>query len=266
MALVDTSTLLAVADRAAKQYWFIDQAFTQLIVAGTHGLYSNIVTTTENQQLEITTQGPYYLVDTGLTTIFAVRNGTNLSSIIGAMNAHFNTRDAYGNPLQVGGWDGYLYDHSCRVSWYFNCLFAATQGLRMLAVNVFSESTDVFGTVGIVAGPVISFTDGVNYGNGAIINPANGTYYAATQLKIVVVAMGGTNASLRLAVKDVNDNPTTIDVTVPGGSAPGTEISVGSSSDRFLDVMNVTFVPAGSTGTVGDSFTINNKKERQISL
>ena len=266
MALVDTTTLLQVADRAAKQYWFIDQAFIQLVVPGGYGLYSDIVTQTNNQELEIPTQAPYYLVDTGLNTDFAVRNGTQLASIIGAMNAHFNTRDYTGSPLQVGGWDGYLYDHNCRVSWFFNRLFRATQGLWMLAVNVFSETDDVFGTVAIAAGPVVAFTDGVNYGNGAITNPASGTNFAATQLKIVVVAMGGINADLRLAVKDVNNNPTTIDVTVPGGSAPGTEILVGTSSNRFLDVMTVTFVPAGSTGTVGDSFTVNNKKERQISL
>lgn len=266
MSLIDTTTLLEVADRAAKQYWFIDQAFLQLVLPGGYGYYADIVTQTNNQELELATQASYHFVDTNLSTDSAVRSGTPLASVIGAMNVHFNTRDYAGNPLQVGGWDGYLYDHDCRVSWYFNRLFLATQGLVMLAVNVFSETDDVFGTVAIAAGPVIAFADGVNYGTGAITNPANGSNFAATQLKIVVVGMGGTNADLRLAVKDVNNNPTTIDVTVPAGSVPGTEILVGTTSNRFLDVMTVTFVPAGSTGTVGDSFTINNQKERQISL
>jgi hypothetical protein len=30
--------------------------------------------------------------------------------------------------------------------------------------------------------------------------------------------------------------------------------------------MDVTFVPAGNTGTFGDQFTVHNLKERQISL
>jgi hypothetical protein len=43
-------------------------------------------------------------------------------------------------------------------------------------------------------------------------------------------------------------------------------VLVGSSSNRFLDVMGAAFVPAGSTGTVGDDVTVRNLKERQIQL
>ncbi|MHC4213149.1 MAG: hypothetical protein ACYSWP_07250, partial [Planctomycetota bacterium] len=59
---------------------------------------------------------------------------------------------------------------------------------------------------------------------------------------------------------------TTIDVSIPGGSAPGTEIPVGTSSNRYLDMIGVAFVPFGSFGTLGDSVTIHNLKERQIAL
>ena len=74
------------------------------------------------------------------------------------------------------------------------------------------------------------------------------------------------DADLRLLVKDVNDNPTIIDVTIPAASPAGTVVPVGTSTDRFLDVMDVQFVPAGSTGDTGDQFTVHNLKERQISL
>jgi hypothetical protein len=265
MPLIDTTTLLRVADRAAMQYKYLYDSFAQLVLPG-GGYYADIVTATDDNDVEIPTQNPYHYVDTSLNVDFTVRNGTPLASIIGAMNVHFNIRDYAGNPLQVGGWDGYLYDHNCRVSWYFARLFRATQGPYMLAVNVFSESNDVFGTLTVGAGPALGFVDGVSYGNGAITNPANGTYYAATQLKAVVGTMGLTNLDIRLSVKDVNNNPTTIDVTIPGGSAPSTEIDIGTTSDRFLDVFGAVFKPAGSTGTVGDQVTVHNKKERQISL
>jgi hypothetical protein len=135
----------------------------------------------------------------------------------------------------------------------------------MLAINVFSEDDDVFATAEVIAGPTISFTDGINYGDGAATNPANGTYFAATQLKAVVTsAIGAANLDLRLSVKDVNDQPTTIDVTIPSGSIVGTEVDIGGVSDRFLDVTNIDFVPAGSTGTIGDEVQILNKKERQV--
>jgi hypothetical protein len=265
MPLIDTTSLLRVADRAAMQYKYLYDAFAQLVLPG-GDYYSDIVTATNDNDVEIPTQRDYYYVDTALNVNYNVANGTPLASIIGAMNVHFNIRDYAGNPLQAGGWDGYLIDHNSRVSYYFDLLFIATQGPFMLAVNVFSENDDVFGCVNIIAGPAINYVDGVNYGNGAVTNPANGTYYAATQLKVIVTNMGGADADLRLAVKDVNDSPTTIDVTIPGGSVGGTVVPVGTTVDRFLDVMDVTFVPAGNTGTVGDQFVIHNLKERQISL
>jgi len=247
------------------QYKFLYDAFAQLVLPG-GDYYASIVTATDDTDVEIPLLNPYNFVDTSLNVDSTVRTGTPLASIIGAMNVHFNIRDYAGNPLQVGGWDGYLYDHNCRVSWYFARMFTATQGVYMLAVNVFSESNDVFATLNVIAGPTLVFTDGMSYGNGAITNPANGTYYAATQLKAVVGVMGVTNLDVRLSVKDVNNNPVTIDFTIPGGSAPGTEIDIGTTSDRFLDVFGAVFTPGGNTGSVGDQFTVNNKKERQISL
>lgn len=266
MPLIDTTSLLKIADRAAAQYKFLYDAFTSLTPAGTNGFYWQIVTATNDPDVEIPTLQPYYAVDTGLNVDFTVKNGVQLGQIVSAMEAHFNILGPTGIPLQLGGWDGYLTTHNERVSYWFSKIFLDTTGNYMLANNVFSEGNDVFGTVTLAAGPTIVFTDGVNYGTGAITNPANGSNYAATQLKVVVVGMGMTNLDLRLSVKDINNVPATIDVTVPGGSLPGAEITIGATSDRFLDVMNVAFVPAGSTGTVGDSLTINNKKERQILL
>jgi hypothetical protein len=265
MGLVSTSVLIGIADRAATQVELIETALEDCMVTG-GGTYVERVTATDNPDLEIPTEGEYEIVDDDFQLCMALKFGTQLSRIVTAMLAHFNRKDDNGQPLQTGGWDGYCQDKDIRMSWYFNQLFFCTQGFYMLANDVFSESDDVFGTVEVVAGPGLSFTNGVNYGNGSINNPANGTFYAATQLKIVVTSMGGTDLDLRLSVKDINDLPTTIDVTVPGGSIAGAEIPVGTSSDRFLDVTGVSFVPFGSFGTLGDDVTIQNLKERQISL
>lgn len=265
MALIDATTLLGVADRAAKQYDILRQAFSDANQTG-GGTYFSRITGTADPDIEVPLGQPYDIVDDDLDVDFAVANGTRLANIVTAMQAHFNVRDASGNPLQAGGWDGYLSDKDKRVSWYFNKLYRAATSRWMLAINVFSESDDTFGTVEVVAGPAISFTDGVNYGNGSSLNKAKGDDFAATQLKVVVSSMGGTQLDLRLSVKDVNDLPTTIDVSVPASSPPGTEISVGSTSDRFLDLTSVDFAPAGDTGTVGDTVTVRNLKERTIAL
>lgn len=265
MALIDTATLLAVADRAAYQFGQL-QAACAVIQAEGNGFYFDLVSATEDPDVEIPLDGVYNAVDEDLQVGFMVKYGTQLPNVIGGMNAHFNRPGPSGVPLQTGGWDGYLTSNNERVSYYFAQLFFATQGYYMLANNVFSESANQFARLQVAAGPVLTFTDGVNYGTGAAANPANGTFYAATQLKVVVTSMGATQLDVRLSVKDINNNPTTIDVTIPGGSTPGTVIPVGSTADRFLDVTAAIFKPAGSTGTVGDDMNVMNLKERQIVL
>jgi len=265
MPLIDTATLLRVADRAAYQYGQMKAMFAAVSQAGL-GYYWEAVTATDDPDVEVPTLGDYRLVDDDLDPGFAAKFGTQLGLIVGAMEGHFEMPGPTGQPLQAGGWDGYLTGKAVRVSQYFGELFFAVKGYYMLANDVFSEGDDQFARAQVAAGPAVVFTDGVSYGNGDARNPANGTYFAATQLRAVVTAMGGANLDLRLSVKDVNDNPTTIDVTVPGGSPPGTVVPVGTSSDRFLDVTGAAFVPAGSTGTTGDDVKVRNLKERQIQL
>jgi hypothetical protein len=228
--------------------------------------YWQTITATEDPDVEIPVLGPYFQTDEDFQPGYAAKNGTLLGNVIAGMEAHFDWKGPTGAPLQAGGWDGYLSGKGVRVSQYFGEMFFACKGYYMLANDVFSEGDDQFARVQVAAGPTMVFTDGVNYGNGGAMNPANGIYFAPTQLRVVVSNMGGTNLDIRLSVKDVNDDPTTIDVTVPAGSAPGTIVPIGSSSDRFLDVIGAAFVPAGLQGTVGDDVTVRNLKERQIAL
>jgi len=265
MALIDTTTLLGIADRAAQQYNILRQGFESADQEG-GGWYFDRATTTQDPEIEIPLGQPYEIVDQDVEVDFAIRNGTRMANIVNAMLVHFNTRNSSGNAIQPGGWDGYAVDHDVRYSWWFNKLYYAVKQRYLLAINVFSETDDTFGTVQVVAGPGLQFTDGVNYGNGSDTNLAKGSNFAATQLKVVVGSMGGNQLDLRLSVKDLNNLPTTIDVSIPGGSAPGTEIPVGTTVNRYLDVMGVSYIPFSSYGTLGDTVTIHNLKERQIAL
>jgi hypothetical protein len=266
MPLVDTTTLLRVADRAAYQYGQLKTTMAAISAVGL-GYYWQTITATDNPDVEIPCEGVYRLADNDFLIAYAAKNGTLLANIIGGMEAHFNsTNPITGLAFQAGGWDGYLFTQNKRVSQYFAELFYACKGYYMLAVDVFSEGVDDFATAVRNAGPGITFTDGVSYGTGADTNPANGVNFAATQLKAYVVSMAGTNLDLRLSVKDINNNPATIDVTIPGGSIPGAVVNIGASSDRFLDVTNVILKPAGSSGTLGDTIKVRNIKERTIAL
>lgn len=265
MPLIDKTTLLKVADRAAYQYGQLRAACVASQGEGA-GFYFDIVSATEDSDVEIPLNSAYNDVDEDMLADFMVKYGTRLPVIISAMETHFNRIGDNGAVLQTGGWDGYLTGQNERVSYYFAQLFFAVHGFYMLSNNVFSESVDQFGRIQVSAGPAVTFTDGINYGNGNAQNPANGTNYAATQLKVVVTTMGSSNLDIRLSVKDMSNNMATIDVTIPGASAVGAEVLVGTSSDRFLDVTGAIFKPSGSTGTVGDDVRVVNSKERQIAL
>ena len=268
MPLIDTTTLLKVADRAAYQYGQLLTMCSTINLVGS-GYYFDIVSATEDPDVEIPLDAPYNAVDLDFQVAMMAKYGTLLPTIVGGMEGHFNRWNYSVNPpvpLQVGGWDGYLQANNLRVSYYFAQLFFVTNGYYMLANDVFSESVDQFAELKVQAGPILNYMDGINYGNGSDLNPANGTFYAATQLKVVVVSMGGTNLDVRLTVKDVNNNLTTIDVTIPGGSSPGTAIPIGTTADRFLDVTTAIFKPSGATGTVGDDMKVMNLKERQVAL
>lgn len=265
MPLIDIATLLQVADRAAYQFGQLQTVCNAIRQEG-NGYYFDIVTATNDADVEIPTEDVFTGVDNDLLVGAMVKNGTSLPNVLFGMLDHFNRLGVGGVPLQVGGWDGYLTTHDVRVSYYFAQLFFGSFGYYMLANNVFSEREDQFARLQVGAGPSLVYTDGVNYGSGNALNPANGSFYAATQLKVVVTTMGLTDLDVRLAVKDTSNNPTTIDVTIPGGSIPGTEVPVGTTADRFLDVIGATIVPAGSSGTVGDDMKVMNLKERQIAL
>jgi len=267
MPLIDVPTLLGIADRAAYQTMTYSNAVDLLSIEG-GGYYFDRVTATNDPDVEIPTDRNYHSVDEQLPNLdWLLSHGTQLPTIIGSMDAHFARRTGPGGAaLQTGGWDGYLYQEGERVSQWFNRLFFATRGFYMLAINVFSESEDLFGTADMSGGPTINYTDGVNYGNGADYNPANGSNYAGTQLKAKVVTMGASSLDIRLSVKNLNNNPVTIDVNIPGSTPVGTEIAIGTASDRFLDVMGVSLIPMSGYGTVGDTIEFYNLKERQIAL
>jgi len=265
MALIEKTVLQGIADRAASQYQKVAVAFETInFTSVTAQYYWQRVTETDDPDVEIPLLNTYYSSDYNLTLATCVRNGcASMINIVTQMDTHFSRVG------QTNSWDGYCTDEDLRMSDYFNQLHKLAKGQYMLANNVFSETEDVFGTAEVIGGPAVDFTDGTSYGTGASTNRADGSNFAPTQLKAVVdtgITIGGTDLDLRLSVKDPDNNPTTIDVTIPSGSTEGTEVDIGTSSDRFLDVTNIDFKPAGNQGTVGDKVRIEDIKEREISM
>ena len=262
MSLVDTSTLLAVSDRAAYQYMLLSNAID---ICNTGLGFAGKITLTNNIDLEVPAGPLYNLLDNNLNVAHMVRWGTPMGNVIYGMEQHFLRPNGSGGILQAGAWDGYLASNNCRVSEWFDDLYFSTYGAHLLAINVFSENNDLFGGAVINGLGVVSFTNGVDYGDGSSSNYSGNGFWAATQLLIRVIQIGANSVSLDVRVKDLNNNLETISVTIPANAPAGTFIDIGTTSDRCLDVTNMTLT-SGSQFTNGDSFEIYNKKERNISL
>jgi len=259
MGLIDPVTLIEVIDRAAWQYEQLLNVSLIINPDPTNTGYYQMITITDDPDQEIPMLQGLLTVDSDFAVEGMVR-GTKLPNVVGIMQNHFI------RVTEAGGMDGYLFTNNLRASDFYSQINKISLGQYLLAVNVFSETDDTFGSVEITTGPLIAFTDGINYGNGSQFQEADGTAFAATQLKIVTTSIiGASDIELTISVKDINDNPMTIDITIPSGSVLGTELLVGTTSDRFLDVMGVSYQGAATQfGTVGDTFRIANAKERQI--
>ncbi len=221
--------------------------------------YFDMVTPCDDSDVEVPIAGYASLADTTLNTGDIVSRSTPaLLKLISSINAHFNRINF------SGGYDQYLINNNLRVSNYFNQLYAATFGNYLLAKNVFCDTDSLFGTINLTSGPSISFVDSINFGNGSIpYRLAKDGNFAATQLKIKVVNFGGTRCDLNIIGTDKDNNIISNAVSIPAVTNEGDYVSIGSSSNRYLDVGSITFANSNH-GTNGDVFEIRNIPERVI--
>ena len=262
MAAISTAILLGIADRAAFQYGLIDTAYATINDVG-GGLYFTRATGSNDADVEIPLGSPYLNVDSAWLKNTNIKSGTPLSQVITAMESHFAKTGQ--NPKT---WDKFLTTNDKRVSDFFNQIHFAIKGGFMLADNVFSEADDLFAEATIASGPVLNFTDQQNYGDGVAANKADGSNFAASQLRVKVVnqALGATDLDIDVIGKDENGDSQTVSVVIPASTAQDAFIDVGSLTDRFRDITSIVYTPASDQGTVGDDIEIRNKKERTIAL
>jgi len=258
MPLISVPDFLAICDKEASQYKHLSELVAIYTSLG-GPTYFSIITATDDPDIELPMIQQAAYSDTIQPMYNIVRGGfSNQLAIISSFDAHF------GVVHFLGGVDNYCKVNDIRESDYFNQIFCITKGNWMYAENVFCEDDSLFGTINILAGPVIQFIDGVNYGYPTPYRRATGGNFAATQLRIVVATFGGAQCDLNITGIDKNANLQTTMVTIPPTAIPGDVIPIGTIASRYLDVGSVAFA-SGNTGTVGDSFAIRNIKERVIS-
>ena len=260
MAVISKTVLIGMADRAASQFDLIRIAFATINDVG-GGLFYTRSNDTNDSDVGLPLGQPLDNIDKGWDIVTNINSGTPLHELITAMEKHFT---------KVGEttWDAFLLANDERVSDYFNQIYFSIKEQYLKADNVFSEKDDLLGSGDVSSGPTLDFTDGINYGDGNANNFADGSNFAASQLRIKVVggAIGGTDLDIDVVGKNEDGDSRTVSVVIPASTAENAFIDVGTSANRFRDITNIIYTPSADPGTVGDSFEVRNKKERNIAL
>lgn len=259
MPIMDTTVFTNLVDRIGGQYKTINNAVIAMNALGPAS-YFNMVTGTDDPDVEVPMVGICDYADKNVNTTGLI-SGVGFSPIVRMVLA---IQTQFLRVQFAGGIDQYCITYNIRVSDYFHNIYLLANGNAMLAKNVFATGTYTFGTVTLGSGPSIGYVAGANFGNGAVpARQAINNNYAATQLKIRVVNMGSTQCNLTISGTDPVNNLTSANVVIPANSAPGTEIPIGTTSNRFLAAGNVTFTDSNH-GTAGDQYLIINIPERII--
>lgn len=258
MPLIDSVTLLEIADRCAYQYGLLATSFENMSPTGTGvwgadaEYYWQYVTATDDPDVEIPLLATYYNTDYNFSLSGTIRAGASqLLGIITTMDNHF---------VRVGStnsWDSVLRSYDEQVSDYTNQVYYLAKGQYLLSNNVFSMTEDTFGDW--QTGD--TFTDGIDYGDGSWTNRADGSNFAPTQFKAVVTAGTATSLVLKVyALEAGATSATEINTTAISGGA-GTEVNIGTSGDIFVDVTNIEEVSGSSLGA---TIEIQNIQERTV--
>jgi hypothetical protein len=274
MALINVSNLQAIADRIAKRFYFMDVAAVSGSPAPSGDFYDycHVDSAGGDPIVEIPTLTLAKSSDDAWTPDTSVISGiadgfiSSISTsfgVIGGITTHFSRGGL------TGGWAQYLDLNALRVSEYFRRVYTRVGGGGSLrGRNVFYDGLlpFVFGSVRVADSGtgLVEFTHVGSLGNPA--NTADGTNFAGTQLKVLVIdhAIGGTNVDVDITAKKEDLTNEVISVTIPSGSLTGATVDVGTSTNRYVDVVSVAL--GANKGTDDDRFQVINKVERQVAL
>jgi len=297
MSLMNPQDLLKITDRVGKRYYFT-------LLAAVSGKADSLSARGENffefchvcpdgdPEIEISTLSQARASDQAWNTdtdefvlATSLMGGASASySVLNALTTHLQTAtDGSGNLSLTGGWNQYLSEADptgtiyssiptdvtngtgVRVSEYFRRVFSSVQ---LQSRNVFYDAPDpfAFATLTGTGSASVTFAELGDFGAGTVATIANGSNFAATQMKLLVSsATWTTGCTIEFEmVTEPNGDTTTIQVVVGAGLTLGDTINIGTDTDRFTKINSATVV-AGST-TAAETLSVINKFERVIEL
>jgi hypothetical protein len=257
MGLMSKSVFEGYSDRIAAQYSYLKTAFDTLAsVSGVANYFTRVTGNTDPDMILPLSQpannADIYFAQNPLNATIA--SMTNLTGLMTAFTSHVQR-----STLTNKTWDGYCDYVGATVSDYTNKVYFARYNSYMKASHVFSEDDITLASKvepsDAVAGTVL--------GTGATSELADGTKFAATQIKIKIVGTQNilNGVTVDIVGKDASNVTKTMTAVAVEGNV-GDEIVVGTTSDKWLAVTGLTLNGALS----GDAIEIHNVKDRIIAL
>ena len=250
-SIIDKDTFQIRSDRLAKQSDLVSSAIDLAFIAGDNGKHFDIVTESDDYDVEKDYITPCHDFDEGFT-FDAVVGGASLFS------KQINTDVTHVVRMGETNMDSYLSGLDFNVSPEYEKLYHSVRGSHLDAIDVFGAPVSL-GAYEIEALDVGVFTDGDAIGTGT--GKCSDTNHAQAIFRATVdgVTIGVSDLVLTLTMKGESGNQFTEEITVPAGSLSGAYVDTIESG---IDLVNAVH----SSGTEGDKVKIVSKLERVIVL
>ena len=251
MSVISKAIFEKHSDRVAKQYELIKAGVVAAAVDGVNGDHFDIVTASDDYDVENAYITPANSLDTNCTITSILGNNTDFRGIINASETHVRG-ESYANL------DAYLSGLDCNVDDNYDELYNAVRSAHLDAINVFGPATKV-AEFEITGAGADDFTHITAIGTGS--GKASATNHAAAIMQAIVTSEIGVGSDLDISLTMTNESGNEIieGITIPAGSELGTTID---TSGLAIDVTNV----VSTAGTNLDAVDIYSKIERVISL
>jgi hypothetical protein len=241
MSLISTSVLQGLTDRLAAQGALFNAAIAGSGLAGGGECFDR-VSATETYEVERDLITPCRNWDKGMSGTDIFGGLSTLRTLMSSLGGHVAT---------VGSltMDQYLTRSGVNVANTFADMYSATTNVTLSSVNVFSEVDVEMGSVAHLGSDVWAFTDGTALGTGS--GAYSATNHAAQQLLAYLgsgVTVAG-NITVTATLKKEDGTTGTNTVAFTAADPANTHKVIGSASDQYIDIVNLTAASSGLTGT-----------------
>jgi len=262
MSVIPGSLLRDITDRMAKQHELLVAAYATANAAGGGRFYPRIhqAAASDGSQFDVEDD----LINSANVLDSAKITDSNLAThiwrdMVSSLRAHASNES-------YASFDALISGQGVNVSNEFATVHEEVIGSKLDAINVFTPTEVLAGTVDFTGSGIATYTDGIAIGSGSgdVDDSLSAPNFDKAMLHAITQGIIGANSIvLDLELTNSQLAAESQEVTIPNGTAADTRFSVGTSgTDYFFDVTGVNV--AGGSNL--DQVKLYWQPERTIAL